>query len=139
MTSRRTSAIARIEALLDDTDSPSVGTSMRLPAALRDAAAIAANDLGLARSATELTADALRARLEAAVMQAALDDHYRHHPGSRATLAELAVAAAELDGHPLAEHPDVLRAAAAAIVEHRPDADADDVILWAEATAHSAA
>jgi hypothetical protein len=42
---------------------------------------------------------ALRATLEAVVMQAALDNRYRRHPESRPDLGDLAVAAAELDGH----------------------------------------
>ena len=38
-----------------------------------------------------------------------------------------------VDGHPLARKPALLRRAAAEIVRVRPDADADDVVLWAEA------
>ncbi len=56
------------------------------------------------------------------------------HGLRNASLADLAVAAAELDGHPLASQPEVLRRAAEAIVERRPNADAEDV-LWAEALA----
>ena len=74
---------------------------MRIPTALRDAAALAVQELGVAPSATALTAAALRAALEAAVMQAALDDHYERHPDARPNLGDLAVAAAELDGHRL--------------------------------------
>ncbi len=66
-------------------------------------------------------------------MQAALDEHFTAHPDARPSLADLAVAAAQLDGHPLASQPDVLRRAAEAIVERHPNADADDVLLWAEA------
>jgi hypothetical protein len=39
-------------------------------------------------------------------MQAALDRHYEEYPQSRPSLADLAVATAELDGHPLANKPD---------------------------------
>lgn len=39
----------RLNALLDADDPVTVGTSMRLPAALRDAAAIAVDELGPAR------------------------------------------------------------------------------------------
>jgi hypothetical protein len=39
----------------------------------------------------------------------------------------------------LAGQPELIRRAAKAIVERRPDADADDVLLWAEALASSAA
>ena len=132
---KRTAVIAKINSLLDAEDTGTVGTSMRLPPSLRDAAALAVGELGVARSTTALTEDALRSRLEAIVMQAALDEHFAAHPPARPSLADLAVAAAELDGHPLASRPEVLRHAAEAIVERHPDADADDVLLWAEALA----
>ena len=72
-------------------------------------------------------------------MQAALDDHYQRHPQARPDLADLAIAAAELDGHPLAGQPDRLRQAAAEIARSHPSASADDVLLWAEARALPAA
>lgn len=127
--------IGRIGKLLDEQDERTVGTSMRIPEALRDAAALAVEHLHVAQSATALTADALRSRLEALVLQAALDDHYRENPKVRPSLGDLAVAAAELDDHPLAARPTVLRRAAKEIVKSHPDADADDVLLWAEAQA----
>ena len=129
----------RISRLLERADDETVNTSMRLPAALREAAAIAVNELGVAASATTLTADALRVRLEAVVVEAALEAHYEQYPKARPSLAELAIAAAELDGNPLAKRPALIRRAAAAIVEQHPEADADDVLLWAEALASSAA
>ncbi len=131
--------LTRINELLDSTDAESVGTSMRIPTALRDAAAIAVNELGAASSTTTLTTDALRDRLEAIVMEAALEAHFTAHPKLRPTLAELAIVAAEMDGHPLADRPELIRRAAAAVVERRPHADADDVLLWAEALASGAA
>lgn len=127
--------IRRINSLLDADDTRTVGTSMRIAESLRDAAALAVDELGVARSTTALAADALRSRLEAVVVQAALDSHYRDNPAVRPTLADLAVAAAELDGHPLAARPELLRRAAGAIVQLHPEADADDVVLWAEAQA----
>lgn len=127
--------ISRIASLLDVQDDRTVGTSMRIPVTLRDAAALAVDHLHVAPSATALTADALRSRLEAIVLQAALDSHYRENPRARSSLADLAVAAAELDGHPLASRPEVLHRAANEIVQAHPDADADDVLLWAEAQA----
>lgn len=66
-------------------------------------------------------------------MQAVLDEHYQQHPEARPSLGDLAIATAELDGHPLAVEPDRLRQAAAEIVEKRPGAGPDDVLLWAEA------
>ena len=131
--------VARISELLARADDDTVNTSMRLPSALREAAALAVSELGVAPSATLLTADALRGRLEAIVVEAALEAHYDRHPDARPSLAELAIAAAELDGNPLAAQPALIRRAAKAIVKSRPDADADDVLLWAEALASGAA
>jgi hypothetical protein len=80
-----------------------------------------------------MAAAALRQSLETLAMATALHLHYREHPEARPTLAEIAHALAIQDGSPLAEHPDLLEAAAAAVVERHPEADADDVLLWAEA------
>lgn len=132
---KRRDAIGRIGRLLDEQDDRTVGTSMRIPESLRDAAALAVEHLDVAQSTTALTADALRSRLEAIVLQAALDDHYRENPKTRPSLGDLAVAAAELDCHPLASRPEVLRRAAEEVVKSHPQADADDVLLWAGAQA----
>lgn len=132
-------ALDRINELLDRTDSESIGTSMRIPTALRDAAAIAVSELGAASSTTTLTTDALRDRLEAIVMENALEAHFTVHPELRPTLAELATMAAEMDGNPLANRPELIRQAADAVVRRRPDADSDDVLLWAEALASNGA
>lgn len=131
-------AIGRISQLLDSHDVTTSNTSMRIPTALRDAAALAVSELGAAPSTTALTSAALRATLESLVLQAVLDDHYLHHPQARPDLGDLAVAAAELDGHPLAAEPDRLRRAAAEIIGNHPRATPDDVLLWAEARAHAA-
>jgi hypothetical protein len=131
--------IDRINELLDSTDDQTVNTSMRIPAALRDAAALAVNELDLAPSTTVLTANALRAALEAAVMQAVLDRHYEELPDARPTLADLAIAAAELDGHPLAGQPGLLRQSAAEVQQRHPEAGPEDVLLWAEARTSAAA
>ena len=98
-------AIERINEFLDADERETSNTSMRIPTALRDAAAVAVRELGVAPSATALTTAALRATLGAVVMQAVLDDHYARHPQARPDLGDLAVAAAELDGHPLAAEP----------------------------------
>lgn len=132
-------AIDRISELLDRDGSGTSNTSMRIPTALRHAAALAVRELGVAPSATALTTAALRATLEAVVMQAVLDEHYEHYPRVRPDLGDLAIAAAELDGHPLAAEPERLRRAAAEITRKHPDASPDDVLLWAEARAFTAA
>ena len=131
----RLDAIDEIYRLLADAGQETINTSMRLPLALRDAAALAVDELGAAPSTTALASAALRAALEAIVIQAALDAHYEAHPGSRPSLAELAVNAAELDGNPLAQNPGLLRQAAEQVMATHPEADADDVLLWAEALA----
>src|SRR5260370_24302180 len=109
------SAIERISELLDAGGPQTPNPSMRIPPALRDAAAVAVSELGVAPSATALTTAALRATLEAVVMQAVLDDHYQHHPQARPDLRDLAIAAAELHGHPPAAEPERPRHATAHI------------------------
>lgn len=128
-------AVDRISELLESDMGQTSNTSMRIPTALRDAAAIAVRELGAAPSTTALTAAALRASLEAAVMQAVLDDHFRQYPEARPSLGDLAVAAAELDGHPLAGEPARIRQAALEVAARHPDAEPEDVLLWAEARA----
>jgi hypothetical protein len=128
-----TDVLDRINALLDADDSTTVNTSMRLPEALRDAAALAVDALGVAPTTTSLTAAALRSALETAVMQAALDAHYERYPHARPSLALVAQATAQQLGSPLADRPELLAAAAEQVLERHPDADAHDVLLWAEA------
>lgn len=123
----------QINHLLDATDASTVNTSMRLPATLRDAAALAVEHLGVASSTTTLTAGALRSALETAVMAAALEAHYRRYPDAKPSLAEVALALAAQDGSPLADRMDLIEGAAAEVSARHPDADADDVLLWAEA------
>lgn len=77
--------------------------------------------------------DALRFTLETVAMEAALEVHYDQHPDARPSLAELALAAAAQDGHPLAGEPELIERAARDIVERHSDADFEDVLLWAEA------
>ena len=127
------SVLDRINAFLDADDDSTVNTSMRLPVALRDAAALAVDQLQVAASTTTLTAIALRTALETAVMEAALEAHFAQHPTARPSLAEVAQALAAQDGSSLADQPELLEQAAAEILARHPDADADDVLLWAEA------
>ena len=131
--------IDRINELLDSTDPETVNTSMRIPKPLREAAALAVSELGVAPSATVLAANALRTLLEAVVVEAVLERHFEEYPELRPTLADLAIAAAEIDGHPLAEQPELIRRAAAEIEPRHPDAYPEDVLLWAEARDFTAA
>ena len=82
-------AIEQISGLLDNPALAASNASMRIPTALKDAAALAGSELGVELSATTLTSDALRATLEAVVMQAILDDHYVRYPDSRPDLGIL--------------------------------------------------
>jgi hypothetical protein len=125
--------IDRINELLDSTDPETVNTSMRIPKALREAAALAVSELGVAPSATVLAANALRTMLEGVVMTAVLERHFEDYPELRPTLADLAIAAAELDGNPLAQQPELIHRAAAEVQRRHPDAYPEDVLLWAEA------
>jgi hypothetical protein len=92
----------------------------------------------VAPSATVLTANALRSFLEATVGLANLELHYEEYPQFRPTLAGLAVVAAEWEGSPLAQQPDLLRRYAEEIVRRHPHAEPEDVVLWAEAREYSA-
>ena len=129
----RDAALDKIVTLLDAGGDTSVNTSMRLPSSLRDAASLAVEHLGLAASTTALTTAALRSAIETAVMAAALEAHYDLAPHARPTLAETALALAAQDSSPIAEHPELIEQAAAEVVAYRPNADADDVLLWATA------
>ena len=68
-------------------------------------------------------------------MRAALDEHYAQFPESRPDLADIAIAAAEIDGNPLAADPDRIRHAATEITAAHPHPEPEDVLLWAEARA----
>lgn len=98
-----------------------------------NAVALAVERLGAAPSATTMAASALRQALETLVMETALRLHYEQHPEAKPSLADVALALAAQDDSPLAERPEVIAAAAGAVIARRPNADADDVLLWAEA------
>jgi hypothetical protein len=129
--------LKRLLDLLDTAAEETVNTSVRLPVSLRDAAALA-TDMGLASSTSELTIRGLREMLEAYAQRAVLDAHYRAHPKARPSLAEVAQAAADLDGNPLAQRPDLIRRAADAVAALKDDPDPDDVLLYAAGLAAAA-
>lgn len=130
--------LQRLLDLLDDADGGTVGTSLRLPVRLRDAAGLAI-ELGIGASTAELTVQGMRAVLEAFAQRAVLDAHYEAHPDHRPDLAEIALATAELDGHPLAAHPELIRRAAQDVARSREDPTPDDVLLYAAGLAAAAA
>jgi hypothetical protein len=61
------------------------------------------------------------------------EDHYAQHPEARPDLADIAIAAAEIDGNSLAADPERIRRAAVEVAAAQPDPEPDDVLLWAEA------
>lgn len=120
-------ALGRLE-----TETDTTVTSVRLPVALRQALGVAL-ELGLDTNFNEATTKALRERVELFAQRLALDAHYRVHPHARPNLVELAQAAAELDGDPLAEEPALIERAAGELSKTHPDASADDVLIYAAA------
>ena len=124
--------------LLDTDAEDTVGTSVRIPTALRDAAAVAVG-LGLTPSTIELSVRGLRAVLEAFAQRAVLDAHYQAHPAARLDVAEVALAAAAIDGHPLAHRPDLVRRAAEGVRDLILDPTPDDVLAYAAGLAAAAA
>jgi hypothetical protein len=120
--------VDRLFELLDS--SPTTVTSIRQPAALPEAVKVA-TALGMAGHPDEAVVEALRQRIEAFAEHRALEAHVDRHPDVRPSLADLAVAAAELDGHPLAGAETFLRTCAAELAELRPDATAEDVVVYA--------
>lgn len=123
--------------LLDDADGEAVGTSIRIPASLRRAAALA-TEVGLVPSTSEVAVQGLRDVLEARAQRAILDAHYAAHPEARPDLGETALAAAELDDHPLAGRADLIRRAAREVRAIKDDPTPDDVLLFAAGLAAAA-
>lgn len=130
--------LSRLLDLLGADDDDTVGTSVRLPSRLREAATVAA-EMGLIGSTTEITVAGLRDRLEAFAQRAVLDEHYREHPSARPSLAEVALAAAEIDASPLAGKPELVQRAAEDVSAFRDAPTADDVLLYAAGLAAAAA
>lgn len=101
--------LEQISALLANEDDSTVNTSMRLPATLREAAALATEHLGLAPSTTAYTAQLLRSGIEASLLAAVLEAHYEDLPSDRPSLAEITLGVAEIDGNPSPTGPTSLR------------------------------
>lgn len=120
--------------LLDrlDEGTESTVTSTRLPTVLHEAVRLAV-DLGMDSSANDATNQALRDRVESFAQQLALDEHYRKYPKTRPSLFQLALAAARLDGDPLADQQDLLEEAVSEVAERWPTATGDDVLVYASA------
>lgn len=109
-----------------------VVTSVRLSSSLREAVK-AAVKAGMDANPNDAMLNAVRDRLEAFTQRLALDIHYERYPDARPSLAEIAIAAAQLDDSSLAHDHNLLRRAADEVVRVKPDADADDVLVYAAA------
>lgn len=123
-------SLSDLVAALDDQGVETTSTSVRQPVALRHALQVAV-ELGLAPNANDATNQVLRASLNAFAQRLALDEHYAGHPAAQPALHEVAHALAVMDRSPLAEREDLLRQAESEVRAHKPEADADDVLLWA--------
>lgn len=125
--------------LLDNLDrgGASLVSSTRLPEALHDAVR-AAVSLGMDVSANDAMSQALRDRVEAFSQRLSVESHIRRHPTARSSLADRAMAAARLDGDPLADQPELLAQAAKEVHERWPEATGDDVLVYASALARHA-
>ena len=117
---------------LDGDEDATVVTSIRQPVALREAVRVAV-EAGMDASVNEATVQSLRHRLETFAQRLALESHYERHPKVRPSLADRTIAAAELDDHPLAEEPDLLRRAADEVLQIKPEAEPDHVLVYAAA------
>jgi hypothetical protein len=126
--------LAALLDLLDADSGATVGTSVRLPTALRDAAVVAVR-AGLLPSVTEVTVRGLRSELEAVANRVVLDQHYREHPDARPERWEIALATAEISGHPLAAQPQMIRRAADELARIVDDPTPDEVLAYASGLA----
>lgn len=105
---------------LDRHDADGQTAPLHLPTPLVDALRVAGLN----------TAALLRDAVEALAQPPALDAHFEDI-GWQPTLADLAVAAAQLDGSPLAENAELLARAAELVAAIKPDAVGEDVLLFA--------
>lgn len=130
--------VARAMAQLSG-DDDTVVTSVRVPVGLREASKTL-QAAGFISSFNDLLVQGARDRVEALAHRAGLDAHYAEHPELRPSVAEVALAAAQMDANDLAAHPDLITQAAAELVARQPSASADDVLAYAAALlAHPAA
>ena len=134
-TTRPSRLLDELATALAAAEGPSAVTSFRQPESLRRAAQVAV-ELGWAPTANEGVVASLRDDLLAFCRSAAVELHGREVPEARPSLAGTALALAELDHDPLADEPKLIERAAAEIVSVRPDADADDVLVWAASLRH---
>ena len=117
----------------DDAASKSKGTSIRVPTYLLDAHAEVAA-LGFVEGSFNRYAVALVLEdLEALAFNCALEDHFTAHPDARPSLLQVAIAGAALTNDPLQHRHDLIELGARRLKARDPEADADDVLLYATA------
>jgi hypothetical protein len=122
----------RLVELLDRTQhGDTVSTSVRQPAALREALRLAVS-MGMSESVNQATNQAVLERLEIFTRGLGLEVQFREHPEARPSLAEVAMSLAQMDENPLAQQPEIIEAAAGEVQKHWPDADGDNVLVWAQ-------
>lgn len=127
--------VDRIIELLDEPVSGSSVTSVRIHSNVKQAQDLAREHLGLTDPMSDLVEQGIRDKLNALVFHAGLEAYFARYPQSRPTLGEVALAMAQQDGDPLATRLDLaaFQQAAEQVVQHRPDASPEDVILWLHA------
>ena len=129
--------LQRLLDLLDQVDdAATVGTSVRLPVALRDAAAVAVR-AGLLSSVTEVTVRGLQAELEQVANRAVLDEHYREHPEARPSRWEVASQRPNCPGTHW-QRAQLVRRAADEVVRIVDDPSPDEVLAYAAGLAAAA-
>lgn len=118
-----------------DQDPTTVVTSVRVPRPLRDALGVAV-ELGYERSVNDALVSAARRRLDHLAQDLAFEDYYRRYPQNRPTLADLALATAELADHPLKDQPELVEEVAEWLQRREPGASPEDVLMAAAGVEH---
>lgn len=118
-----------------DRDPATVVTSVRVPRPLREALGLAV-ELGHERSVSDALVSAARRRLDHLVQDLAFEEYYRRYPENRPTLADLALAAAELADDPLKDKPELLAEVAEWLLRRQTDVGPEDVLMAAAGVEH---
>jgi hypothetical protein len=119
-------------------DGPARATSLRLPAALHEALAIA-TELGMDSSVSAATRQALTERIRYFARQAAFTSHLSAFPRDMPRLAAVAKRRVSGTDHPAARHPALIDEVAGELERRQPDwaltaldDTVDDVLTYVE-------
>jgi len=128
-------AIDRVIELLEEPASDSSVTSVRVRSTIKQAQEIAREHLGLTEPMSDLVEQGVREALRGLVFRSGLEAYLARNPQSRPTLADVAFALAEQERDPLVRElgPEAYQRAAEQIVQDRPDAGPEDVVVWVHA------